>query len=149
MPWKRGASPAPLCQLATLPLGSFLPPSRPSPRQRREKPYCSPHLCLSHPSLWSACLLAYLNPVSGNKTSPGSDKSGANKRLCALRAPRPRSLLAALRLGASVITLLTAVETMQRHLLRMYLEGTCTRTAWVGKKSNCSRHPFYRVLRAI
>lgn len=55
--------------LVTVPFRFFFPPSRPSPWQRREKPYCSPHLCLSHPSLWSACLLAYLNPVSGNKTS--------------------------------------------------------------------------------
>lgn len=67
----------------------------------------------------------------------GSNKPGANKPLHTLHAPRSHSWLAA---GMQV--LLIAVETMQRHLLRMYLKSMCTCTGWVGKKSNCSRHPL-------
>jgi len=91
MLWKRGASPAPLVQLVTVPFHFFFPPSRPSPQQRREQPYCSPHLCLSHPSLWLACLLACLNPVPGNKMSREATKQVQISRCapCLLRGLVP------------------------------------------------------------
>lgn len=73
----------------------------------------------------------------------GSNNPGANKPLHTMHAPRSHSWLA-----AGIQVLLTAAETMQRHLLHMFLKSMCTCTVWVGKKSNCSRQPLYMALQA-
>lgn len=86
------------------------------------------------PSLWSACLLAYLKPVSGNKTSWEATTQVQMSRCAPCVLP---GLFGPCSMGYSaafVIVLLTAVETMQRHLSPTYLKGMCTCTAWVGKK---------------
>lgn len=119
----------------------FFPPSRPFPWQRREMPCYSPHVCL-----WSACLLAYLNPGSGNKTSweATNQVQISHCAVCMLHGliRCSQHVLSWCFCDCTFDCSRNHEEAPFKYISKRHGHMHCLR----GQKSSYSRHPFYMAL---